>query len=70
MDFEFVFGVVLEEVVVFGSVDFDVNCDCIGVVMLVGSIELMCLLIISCFVFDYICLMFFFDGNSFVGCND
>lgn len=70
LDFELASGVALEEVVVSGSVDPDVNRDRTGVATLVGSTELTRLPTISRSASDYTRLTPSSDGNSFAGRND
>lgn len=70
LDFELASGVSLDEVVVTGTVDPNVNRDRTGVATLVGSTELQRLPTISRSASDYTRLTPSSDGNSFAGRND
>lgn len=70
LDFELASGVALDEVVVTGTVDPNVNRDRTGVATLVGSTELTRLPTITRSASDYTRLTPSSDGNSFAGRND
>ncbi len=70
LNFELTSGVDLEQVVVTGVVDPDVNRDRTGVATLVGSTELTRLPTITRSASDYTRLTPASDGNSFAGRND
>lgn len=70
LDFELASGVDLEQVVVTGAVDPNVNRDRTGVATLVGSTELTRLPTITRSASDYTRLTPASDGNSFAGRND